>query len=269
VEPQRQHVGQRPVRGVDQAPQGEVGQLPQPSDRHRCVGQRELHGLEGGDRLAELDPPGHVLDRQLDRAVGGPEHGAGGEGQVEHHVGAGVAGERVALVQVGDERPEAGAERAAARRGPRRSAEAGHPPLAEQVAVVDPGRGVRHDGERPAVAVGQQHARHGVREGAAARGLAQRGGRGECVGTVPGVEVAGAERGERARHVRAAHAGVVLRPAGGVGAADVGEGPGGGGAELEGLVGQDRVHRALPSSERATIIRWTSIVPEATVAAWA
>ena len=45
---------------------------------------------------------------------------------------------------------------------------------------------------------------------------------------------------------------------------------GGGGAELERLVGQQRVHVLAPlSSALDTIIRCTSIVPDATVAAWA
>ena len=50
-------------------PQREVGQLAEPGDGDGGVGQLELHGLEGGDRLAELDAAVHVLDGQLDGPV--------------------------------------------------------------------------------------------------------------------------------------------------------------------------------------------------------
>ncbi len=121
---------------------------------------------------------------------------------------------------------------------------------------------------RPPVAR-QQRARHGVGQGAAPRGLAQRGRRGQGLGPVPGVEVLGAQGPQRAGHVLAAGGRVVLGAAGGVDPAEGGERLGGGGPELQGLVGQDGVHRLLPSRSLATIMRWTSMVPDATVAAWA
>jgi hypothetical protein len=152
------------------------------------------------------------------------------------------------------------------------AAEPGHPPLVEQVAVVDAHGSVgpvTHDGEGPAVGAGQQRAGHRVGEGAATGGLAQRPGGGQGLGPVPGVEVVDAQRPQRAGHRAAPGGGIVLGPAGGVHAAEGGEGLGGGGAELDGLLGQDRVHRVVPSRALATIMRWTSMVPDATVAAWA
>ena len=148
-------------------------------------------------------------------------------------------------------------------------AEAGDPPLGEQVAVVDPGRPVGHEGEGPAVGAGQEGGGDGVGEGDPAGRLAQRGGRRQGVRPGAGVEVAGPQRVEGAGHLAGPDGRVVLRPAGGVDPAEGGERRGRGGPELDGLVGEDRVHRAPPSSALATIIRWTSIVPEATVAAWA
>jgi hypothetical protein len=127
--------------------------------------------------------------------------------------------------------------------------------------VVDPGHPVGHDGEGPARAVGQQRGGHGVGEGAAARRLAQGGGGRQRLGPGPGVELARPQRVERPRHLAG--------PQGGVDPADGGEGLGGGGAELLRLLGGDRVHRVPPSSALATIMRWTSMVPDATVAACA
>ena len=72
-------------------PQGEVGELAEPGHGDGAVGQLELHGLEGGDGLAELDAPVHVLHRQLHGAVAGAEDRRGGERDVEQDVDVGVA----------------------------------------------------------------------------------------------------------------------------------------------------------------------------------
>ena len=62
---------------------------------------------------------------------------------------------------------------------------------------------------------------------------------------------------------------VVLGVTSGVDTAEGAERLRGGGTELERLVGQQRVHVDPLSSALDTIIRCTSIVPDATVAAWA
>ena len=69
VDAQGEHVGEGVGRGAVEAPQREVGELAQPGDGDGAVGQLELHGLERGDRLAELDAPVDVLDRELDGPV--------------------------------------------------------------------------------------------------------------------------------------------------------------------------------------------------------
>ena len=52
-----------------------------------------------------------------------------------------------------------------------------------------------------------------------------------------------------------------------VDAAEVGERAPGGGAEVDDVFGQFEIHQGRPTVERPTIMRWISMVPEATVAA--
>ena len=179
-------------------PEREAGQLAEAGDGDGGVGQLELDGLERGDRLAELDPPVHVLDGQLDGPVDGAEHRPGGERQ---RGGArscgGGAGAVVGDREVGDERAEPGA-RGGRRRGaatPARAGERADPPLVEQVAVVDAGGAVGHGRERAGRrrrAAAPAATRVGERDPPG--GLAERGGGGERVGVVARVEVVDAER---------------------------------------------------------------------------
>ena len=91
------------------------GQLAEPGHRHRGVGQLELHGLEGGDRLAELDAAVHVLDGELHGPVGGAEHLPRREGEVQLEVvGRGGRARRRPSRSVTNG-PEAGAEPIAGR----------------------------------------------------------------------------------------------------------------------------------------------------------
>ena len=73
------------------------------------------------------------------------------------------------------------------------------------------------------------------------------------------------------KHVarRRAPARVGFGGAGEVDATEVGERAPGGGAEVDDVVGELEVHQGRPTVERPTIMRWISMVPDATVAACA
>ena len=211
-----------------------------------------------------------MVDGQLQGPVDRAQDLPGGEGDVAGHVRGGIA-ELVAQGQVGDEGAEPGAElvvlgaRHAGAAGQRRDA-----PLREQPAVVDPAPGVGHDGEGPGVSGREQHRGQRVGQRHTTARLAEGGGRRERVAVGAGVELVDAEGSEGGRHLRRAQGGVVLGPPGGIDATERGEGLRGGGRELDSLVGEHRVHaRPPPRSALDTIMRCTSMVPEATVAAWA
>jgi hypothetical protein len=135
--------------------------------------------------------------------------------------------------------------------------------------VVDARAAVRHHRRRTTLGVAQEGAHDGVGQGDAAGGRAERGRRGEVLAAGAGVDVGDAQAVERGGDLAGAHVGRLLGATGDVGAAQRGEGLGGRVAELDGGVGQDGVHRVPPSSALDTIIRCTSMVPDATVAAWA
>ena len=135
--------------------------------------------------------------------------------------------------------------------------------------MVDPAAVVRHHRERPPVAVAQQYRRHGVGEGDPAGRLAQRGGGGERVGVVARVELVDPQRLQRVGNLAVAARRLLLGPARHVDPAEGGEGAGRGGAELGASSGRTGFTSARPSSALDTIMRCTSMVPDATVAACA
>ncbi len=136
--------------------------------------------------------------------------------------------------------------------------------------MVDAGAVGRHDGERHAVvgsAEQQGGQRHRQRHPAGRLAEGRRGS--QRLVALARVEVVDAERLQGRQHLGLPHAGVELGAAGGVDAAERREGAASGGGQLERDVGEGGVHRRLPSSALDTIIRCTSMVPEATVAACA
>jgi hypothetical protein len=149
----------------------------------------------------------------------------------------------------------------------RRAVDVGTYPLATEVAVVNPGAG-RVD-QREARAVD----RHQVvddrpRERDRSRDPRQLRRREELLEVTPDVEVADAQLGERLRHGLAQRS-IGLGPQREVDAAETREAVARGVGERDDVGRQCGVHRELPSTERATRIRCTSMVPEETVAAWA
>ena len=259
-----------------EAPEGEVGELAEAGDTDGAVGELELHGLERSDGLAELDAPVDVLHRQLHRSIARAEHGRRRERGVEQHVaiGAGHVGarrRRAARREVDHERTEARAEGSGGRPGQHgRTGEGCDDPLVEQIAVVDPRGAVGHGGERSSLGITEEHGGHRVGEGHPTGRLAEGGGRRQRIGVVPRIEVVDPERVERAGHLSGAAGRVVLGPAGRVDAAERRERLRRRRAELDGLLGQQRVHVLDPLSRALdTIMRCTSIVPDDTVAAWA
>ena len=182
-----------------------AGQLAQAGHGHGAVGQLELHGLERGDGLAELDAAVDVLHGQLH----GPVHGAQHLPADERHVQLEVAARSWRLARRSRRgRPRTG--RAACRGGRRRVRPSPLGPVeGGRRATRRRGRrgrrGARASGtdrERPAGVVAHEGAGHGVGEGDPAGGLAQRGGRGERVGVGAGVEVVDAERAAARRPPR-------------------------------------------------------------------
>lgn len=135
--------------------------------------------------------------------------------------------------------------------------------------MVDPPDALGHHGEGALLTIAQQGAHQRERQGHCAGGFAQgRRGR-QGVGVGARVEVLGSDGGEGGRHLAFTTGRFFLGSAGGIHPAEGGEGFGRGGGELDRFGRQDRVHARGPSRALATIMRCTSMVPDATVAAWA
>ena len=131
-----------------------------------------------------------------------------------------------------------------------------------------PFSGIEREGN--AVLVAEKGAGDGVRQRDPSRFEAQHRGRREGVEIDPGVDLVEAQRVERGPR-RGAPRRIFLTAQHVVTAAEGFEGLTGGGAELDDVFRQRRVHplAAAPSRSRDTIIRCTSMVPLATVAACA
>ena len=78
-----------------------------------------------------------------------------------------------------------------------------------------------------------------------------------------------AERTDSASPADGAGSGSASAAPGEVDATEVGERAPGGGAEVDDVLGELDVHQGRPTVERPTIMRWISMVPDATVAACA
>jgi hypothetical protein len=215
-----------------------------------------------------------VVDGELDGSIDRAEDLPAGERHLQLEV-VGCVGLDAVHGHIPHERAEPGGESVAHRHGHAAGAvQRRDPPLGEQVGVVDPVVvgivvGIGHHGEGAAGVVAHQGARHRVGEGHAAGGLAQGGGGRQRVGVGPGVEVADAQRVEGAGDVGRADRRVLLGAPRRVHTAEGGERLGGRRPVLDGLLGQDGVHEPPPSRAFDTIMRCTSIVPDATVAACA
>ena len=252
-----------------------ASQLPQPGHGDRGVGQLELHRLELRERLAELHPVADVLHGQLDRTLEGAEHAPRRPGSAAAARSGGGRRPRRRRSAPGPRRTAPSrvpSGRCPPRRRPhRRRASVPDPPLREQVAVVDPPDPLGHDDRRPAVGVADQRGSERVRQRHPPGRVAQRRGRGERDVAVARLEVVDAELGQQRRHLgwrapsdppRPRRA--TSTPPSAAKALDAAC------AQVPGLVGQRRVHTRPPASRAlATIMRCTSIVPLATVAAWA
>ena len=107
---------------------------------------------------------------------------------------------------------------------------------------------------------------HGERDAAC---LAAQRERGQCL--VDARERIDVVRAETAEGVPRAYAcgGVGFRFAREVDAAEVGEGAARRRLQLDDVVGDDEIHQPRPRMARPTIMRWISMVPDATVAACA
>ena len=126
--------------------------------------------------------------------------------------------------------------------------------------------GVDEHHRRPVDAA--QHRLDGIGERDPA-GLTAQHERGErLVGVGERVDVEAAERAERLC-CRCALAWVGLGATREVDAAEIGERTTGDRTQLDDVVGEQQIHHALPTVARPTIMRWISMVPDATVAACA
>ena len=137
----------------------------------------------------------------------------------------------------------------------------------EEVGVVDERVGRVDEHDRRAVDPTQRRL-DGVGERDPSRFPAQHERGERLVGVGERIDVEPAERTERVAR-RRAPARVGFGGAGEVDAAEIGERAPGGGAEVDDVVGELEVHQGRPTVERPTIMRWISMVPDATVAACA
>ena len=143
----------------------------------------------------------------------------------------------------------------------------GRDPTASQVTVVDPGRIGVHQRESGAVD-GQQffHQRVGKRRRAGS--LAEHGGGQPVLDGASDVEVECSEVGHRSPGV-VSELVLGLSPQRGLRSTEPEQTLGGDRGEVGNILGQSGFHQWSPNVSRATSIRCTSMVPEATVAAWA